>query len=69
MRTLMLLLLPLTASATPVKIGVIDFEKAVQDPAHPGRYLPQYDAGDHLHPNDAGHQAMARAVDLALFGR
>ena len=22
---------------------------------------------DHLHPNDAGYQAMAEAIDLALF--
>jgi lysophospholipase L1-like esterase len=47
--------------------GVIDFDRAVRDPMNVGRYLPEYDAGDHLHPNDAGHQAMARAVDLALF--
>jgi len=29
--------------------------------------LPAYDSGDHLHPNDAGYQAMADAVDLSLF--
>jgi lysophospholipase L1-like esterase len=28
---------------------------------------PQYDSGDHLHPGPAGHEAMANAVDLALF--
>jgi lysophospholipase L1-like esterase len=47
--------------------GVIDFDKAIRDPAHPTRMLPAYDSGDHLHPNDAGYQAMANAVDLALF--
>jgi lysophospholipase L1-like esterase len=47
--------------------GVIDFEKAVQDPAHPLRMLAIYDSGDHLHPNDAGYKAMGNAVDLALF--
>jgi hypothetical protein len=26
--------------------------------------LPAYDCGDHLHPGDAGYQAMANAVDL-----
>ena len=26
-----------------------------------------YDSGDHLHPNDAGYQAMANAVNLAVF--
>jgi lysophospholipase L1-like esterase len=29
--------------------------------------LPQYNSGDHLHPSDAGMQAMADAVDLSVF--
>jgi lysophospholipase L1-like esterase len=45
--------------------GVIDFDKAVRDPADPHRLLPAYDSGDHLHPNDAGYQAMAGAISLA----
>jgi lysophospholipase L1-like esterase len=49
--------------------AVIDFDKVVRDPAEPSRYLPVYDSGDHLHPNDAGHEAMGSAVDLALFSR
>jgi lysophospholipase L1-like esterase len=47
--------------------AVIDFDKAVRDPAYPTRMLAAYDSGDHLHPNDAGYQAMADAVDLGLF--
>jgi lysophospholipase L1-like esterase len=47
--------------------GVIDFDAAVRDPASPLRFLPAYDSGDHLHPNDAGYQAMADAINLALF--
>jgi lysophospholipase L1-like esterase len=47
--------------------GVIDFDKAVSDPAHPDRVLPAYDSGDHLHPGDAGYKAMADSVDLTLF--
>jgi lysophospholipase L1-like esterase len=47
--------------------GVIDFDKATRDPANPTRFLPQYDSGDHLHPNDAGYQAMGDAIDLGLF--
>ena len=31
------------------------------------RYLPAYDAGDHLHPNDAGMQAIADRIKLGLF--
>lgn len=47
--------------------GVIDFDRAVRDPAQPDRLLAAYDSGDHLHPNDAGMAAMAAAVPLRLF--
>lgn len=47
--------------------GVIDFDQATRDPANPARFLPQYDSGDHLHPNDAGYRAMAESIDLSLF--
>jgi lysophospholipase L1-like esterase len=47
--------------------GFVDFAKAIQDPADPLRMLSSYDSGDHLHPNDAGYQAMANAVDLTLL--
>ncbi len=47
--------------------GVIDFAHAVADPAHPDRFLPGFDSGDHLHPNDAGYKAMADAIDLHIF--
>jgi lysophospholipase L1-like esterase len=48
--------------------AVVDFEAATRDPNHPKRLLPGFDPGDHLHPNDAGYQAMADAVDLSIFG-
>jgi lysophospholipase L1-like esterase len=47
--------------------AVIDFDRALRDPANPAVMRPAYDSGDHLHPNDAGYQAMADAVDLSLF--
>jgi lysophospholipase L1-like esterase len=47
--------------------GVIDFAASVSDPADPLALAPAYDSGDHLHPNDAGCQAMADAVDLAAL--
>jgi lysophospholipase L1-like esterase len=47
--------------------AVIDFDTATQDPADPLRFLPAYDSGDHLHPNDAGYRAMGNAIDLNLF--
>ncbi|ADB35778.1 lipolytic protein G-D-S-L family [Kribbella flavida DSM 17836] len=49
--------------------GVVDFDRAVRDPQHPGRMLPAYDVGDHLHPNSAGFKAMAAAFDLAELSR
>jgi lysophospholipase L1-like esterase len=48
--------------------GMIDFDLPVADPSHPARILPEYDSGDHLHPNDAGYVASANAVPLTLFG-
>ncbi len=47
--------------------GVIDFDRALRDATHPTRFAPAFDSGDHLHPGDAGYDAMARAVDLRLF--
>lgn len=49
--------------------AVIDFDAATRDPAHPRRFLPTYDPGDHLHPNDTGYQRMADEVDLSIFAR
>jgi lysophospholipase L1-like esterase len=45
--------------------AVVDFDKVMRNPADPQAMLPAYDSGDHLHPNDAGYQAMANAVDLS----
>lgn len=42
----------------------VDFDRALADPSDGERIAPQFDSGDHLHPNDAGYRAMARAVDL-----
>lgn len=44
--------------------AVVDFDRALADPADPRALLPAYDSGDHVHPNDAGYRAMAAAVDL-----
>lgn len=53
--------------ANTVYDGVIDFDAAVRDPEKPSRLLAAFDSGDHLHPNDAGHDAMANAVPLSIF--
>ncbi len=47
--------------------GVVDFDAAVRDPSKPSVLNPAYDSGDHLHPNDTGYAAMAKAIDLSLF--
>jgi lysophospholipase L1-like esterase len=48
--------------------AVADFDAILRDPGRPTRLLPAYDGGDHLHPNDAGYEAMARAIPLGWFG-
>jgi lysophospholipase L1-like esterase len=47
--------------------AVIDQDAATHDPLRPTRYLPAYDSGDHLHPNSAGLQAIADAVEIQNF--
>jgi len=48
--------------------GVVDLDQILRDPDHPTRLLSAYDSGDHLHPNDAGYAAGAKAVPLSLLG-
>ncbi len=47
--------------------GVADFDAAVRDPGNPARMLPIHDCGDHIHPGNSGHRAMAQSIDLSLF--
>jgi lysophospholipase L1-like esterase len=48
--------------------AVIDFDRVLRDPNPPSsKILALYDSGDHGHPNDAGYQALANAIDLRLF--
>ncbi|WP_097190032.1 SGNH/GDSL hydrolase family protein [Caballeronia arationis] len=44
--------------------GVIDFDRALRDPARPEVLQRRYDSGDHIHPSDAGYAAMAEAVPI-----
>jgi lysophospholipase L1-like esterase len=46
--------------------GVLDFDKVLRDPAAPSKLRAEWDSGDHIHPNDAGYQAMAASVPLDL---
>ena len=47
--------------------GVVDFDKATRDPTDPKKLLAAYDSCDHLHPSDAGYDAMGQSIDLSLF--
>ncbi len=47
--------------------AVVDLDAAVRDPGHPSRLRPDFDSGDHIHINDSGNQAMADAIDIAIF--
>ena len=46
---------------------IVDFDAVTRDPARPTRLRPEFDSGDHVHPNDAGNRAMADAIDLSVF--
>jgi lysophospholipase L1-like esterase len=46
--------------------AVLDFEKAVRDPADPSRIRSDF-TRDNLHPNDAGYEAMVASIDLRVF--
>lgn len=47
--------------------GVVDFDKAMQDPSDPLSLPAAWQSGDHLHPNDAGYGQMAATVDLSAL--
>jgi lysophospholipase L1-like esterase len=47
--------------------AVVDFDRALADPADPDRLRTDYDSDDHLHPKDAGMRAMANTVDLTAL--
>lgn len=43
---------------------MIDFDVALRSPSNPTVLNPAYCGPDHLHPNLAGYQVMANAVNL-----
>ncbi|TFW25291.1 SGNH/GDSL hydrolase family protein [Duganella callida] len=46
--------------------AVVDVDALLRDPSHPARMQQRYDSGDHLHPGEAGYQAIALAVQPLL---
>jgi lysophospholipase L1-like esterase len=47
--------------------GIVDQDVATHDPRSPLQYRPSFNAGDYLHPNDAGMVAIANSVNLGFF--
>lgn len=47
--------------------GVIDFDAAIREPLIPDWIQLRYDAGDNLHPNDAGYEVMAESIPLDML--
>jgi len=47
--------------------GTIDFDLALRDPADGSALRAEFDSGDHLHPSDAGYEAMAKAAAAVLL--
>lgn len=47
--------------------SVVDLDAVMRDPDRPARLSPAFDSGDHLHPNAAGEQVIADAIDPRLF--
>jgi lysophospholipase L1-like esterase len=47
--------------------GVVDFAPSVADKADATTFDTGFNLNDKLHPNDAGYQAMANAIDLSLL--
>jgi lysophospholipase L1-like esterase len=47
--------------------AVADFDAVLRAPFDHAEMLPAYDSGDHLHPNDAGYQAIANSIDVSTL--
>ncbi len=37
--------------------GLVDFDAVTRNPDHATQFRPEFDSGDHLHPNDAGYES------------
>src|SRR5690606_32843695 len=49
--------------------AVLDVDALLREPARPAQLRAAMDSGDHLHPGDAGYEALAAAIDIdALQG-
>lgn len=49
--------------------SVIDFDRAIHDPANPDDLRDDLQSPDNLHPNELGYKTMADSIDLSIFGK
>ena len=49
--------------------AIIDFDKAMRDPADVNKILSHLHDNDWLHPNEAGYKKMGEVIDLNLFAQ
>lgn len=49
--------------------GLIDFDAAMGEPNRPTALRPDFETGDHLHPNDAGYTQMAQTALPVVLGQ
>jgi lysophospholipase L1-like esterase len=47
--------------------AVFDFDAALRDSVKPTEMASGLHSGDHLHGSDAGYEAVAKSIDLAVF--
>ena len=47
--------------------ALVDLDAALRDKADATHLQAAFDSGDHIHPNDVGNAAMAKAFDLSIF--
>jgi lysophospholipase L1-like esterase len=61
----------MNASAECLRHARVDGASGYDSRTSTGRIIsrlrPEFDCDDHLHPSDAGYEAMAKLIDLSLF--
>jgi hypothetical protein len=51
-----------TGNSKPHSAAALKNNAVMRDPYHLSRLLPKYDSGDHVHPYNSSHAAIADAV-------
>jgi lysophospholipase L1-like esterase len=56
-----------TGATLPGVAGIVDYDKALLDPANPDFMIGNYNSGDNFHPDVAGYQAEINSIPLTLL--